>query len=74
MKALYSNAKIHGTGKCCGSGMFYPKSGSEHFYIPDPDPGSSIKTGKKTKTNFFLSIYGFQVQVLADVIYIKTIE
>jgi hypothetical protein len=26
--------------QCCGSGMFYPGSGSDHCSIPDPDPGS----------------------------------
>jgi hypothetical protein len=24
--------------QCCGSGMFYPGSGSDHFLEPDPDP------------------------------------
>jgi hypothetical protein len=26
--------------QCCGSGMFYPESGSDQCSIPDPDPGS----------------------------------
>jgi hypothetical protein len=35
--------------QCCGSGMFYPGSGSDHCSIPDPggknapDPGSRIR-------------------------------
>jgi hypothetical protein len=27
---------------CCGSGMFYPGSGFENFFILDPDPGSRV--------------------------------
>jgi hypothetical protein len=33
--------------QCCGSGMFYPGSGSDHCSIPDPDPGSRIRGVKK---------------------------
>jgi hypothetical protein len=59
--------------------MVYPGSGSKHFFIPDlvPNifhPGSYIKRRKNNKTNFFLAIYGFQLQVLVVLIDIRTIE
>jgi hypothetical protein len=53
--------------QCCGSGMFYPGSGSDHFLILDPDPnifssGSYVKSGMQT--NFFLASYAFGSKVL----------
>jgi hypothetical protein len=36
--------------QCCGSGMFYPGSGAQHFFIPDPKsvhPGFRILLYKK---------------------------
>jgi hypothetical protein len=38
--------------QCCGSGMFYPGSGSDHCSIPDPDPTiapSRIRGVKKNR-------------------------
>jgi hypothetical protein len=32
-------ANRFGLERCCGSGMFYPGSGSDHFLIPDPGSG-----------------------------------
>jgi hypothetical protein len=59
--------------QCCGTGMFYPGSGSLTFFlsrIPDPggekepDLGSRIlmyiKIGMKNKTNFVLAFYCFR--------------
>jgi hypothetical protein len=48
--------------QCCGSGIFYSRSGAEHFSIPDQDPnifhpGSFIKRGIKDKNQ--LAFYGF---------------
>jgi hypothetical protein len=71
--------------QCCGSWMFYPSS--EHFFTLDPDvfsswirirtffhPGFYMKRGMKNKTNFFLPIYGFQVQFLVVSIDIRIID
>jgi hypothetical protein len=57
--------------QCCGSGMFYPGSGSQilSFRNLDPDPKSFhpgtrillyIKRGMKNKSNLFLALYGFR--------------
>jgi hypothetical protein len=50
--------------QCCGSGMFYPGSGSDHCSIPDPggkkapDPGSDLFLYKGyLLTNFVNSLY-----------------
>jgi hypothetical protein len=48
--------------QCCGSGMFYPGSGSDQFLILDPGsgsknffhPGSYMKSGMQTYRYFFL--------------------
>jgi hypothetical protein len=46
------------SAQCCGSGMFYPGSRSDHWSIPDPDPGSRIRGVKKHRipdpTSFFI--------------------
>jgi hypothetical protein len=72
---LFANYLVLGipVWKCCGSGMFYPGSGSLNFsfQIPDPDlkvfiphPGSRIllyiKRGMKNKSNLYLAPYGFR--------------
>jgi hypothetical protein len=37
--------------QCCGSGMFYSGSGSDHCSIPDPDPG--VKKHRIPDTTYF---------------------
>jgi hypothetical protein len=48
---------VVGLCQCCGSGMFYPVSGSEEFFIPVPVLYK--KLGAKL-TYFFLATYGFR--------------
>jgi hypothetical protein len=45
--------------------MFYPGSGSEKIFIPDPDPDpkSYVKGGSKTKHTFFLLLMVSGVRV-----------
>jgi hypothetical protein len=62
--------------QCCGSGMFYPESGSNHFLILDPGygfkhlfipPGFRILNKKwhTVQTYFFSSFLCFQDQSLS---------
>jgi hypothetical protein len=37
-KVLVYTVQFVSAGPCCGSGIFYPGSGSDHFLIPDPNP------------------------------------